>query len=390
MKDFVQKIRLIFIPFLLTLTGTALVYITARWLLMQSNVRIDEFAYIFWIPATLPWIPILIWLRPRLKLLKLNTSGRRDPVFAYMMLMAATMGFFLGSSQEYFVEKTGKLTKLERIGQIDTLPKTKYYTVKQMYADKRLKRYKTRFVVSGKHNQDFDMYIYVSIPLYNTNHTSKKYNYVIKSHSGTINSQNALVVLNGKPVNKSYLDSVNPRSIKRISVINGAPARALFGEAAANGAILITTAKGSFADTLQAFNDINGHYPALAWLGFRYLETIRNNHTQREKDSLFKEFARSTEANVEGKSLDSGFKYFDRIDYSTDLKNYEAAINSSRYSADILPPIILEAVYEPFETRANGSLAIMLWSLAVGSVILLVALFFSKLHAFEDDPPIVP
>jgi TonB-linked SusC/RagA family outer membrane protein len=55
----------------------------------------------------------------------------------------------------------------------------------------------------------------------------------------------ALVVLNGVPVSPNDVNNINPDDIESVNVLNGAGAAALYGSEASNGALVITTKKGS-------------------------------------------------------------------------------------------------------------------------------------------------
>ena len=61
-----------------------------------------------------------------------------------------------------------------------------------------------------------------------------------------INGNNyALVVLNGTPVSPNEVDDINPDDIESVNILNGAGAAALYGSEASNGALVITTKRGS-------------------------------------------------------------------------------------------------------------------------------------------------
>jgi TonB-linked SusC/RagA family outer membrane protein len=61
-----------------------------------------------------------------------------------------------------------------------------------------------------------------------------------------INGNNfALVVLNGVPVSPSEVNAINPDDIESVNILNGAGAAALYGSEASNGALVITTKRGS-------------------------------------------------------------------------------------------------------------------------------------------------
>ncbi|QJD96584.1 SusC/RagA family TonB-linked outer membrane protein [Mucilaginibacter robiniae] len=55
----------------------------------------------------------------------------------------------------------------------------------------------------------------------------------------------ALVVLNGVPISPDAVNTINPDDIESVNVLNGAGAAALYGSEASNGALIITTKRGS-------------------------------------------------------------------------------------------------------------------------------------------------
>jgi TonB-linked SusC/RagA family outer membrane protein len=67
-----------------------------------------------------------------------------------------------------------------------------------------------------------------------------------------INGNNyALVVLNGVPVSPNEVNTINPDDIESVNILNGAGAAALYGSEASNGALVITTKRGSPNGTPQ-------------------------------------------------------------------------------------------------------------------------------------------
>lgn len=55
----------------------------------------------------------------------------------------------------------------------------------------------------------------------------------------------ALVVLNGVPISPNEVNTINPDDIESVNILNGAGAAALYGSEASNGALVITTKRGS-------------------------------------------------------------------------------------------------------------------------------------------------
>ncbi|RYE22153.1 MAG: SusC/RagA family TonB-linked outer membrane protein, partial [Sphingobacteriaceae bacterium] len=76
-----------------------------------------------------------------------------------------------------------------------------------------------------------------------------------------INGNNyALVVLDGVPVSPNDVNTINPDDIESVNILNGAGAAALYGSEASNGALIISTKRGSpngapqitYSNTFQA------------------------------------------------------------------------------------------------------------------------------------------
>ncbi len=68
MKQISDKLKLIYVPFLLIALGVAGGYTFLHWLLQirMHLFPLREDVVNLWIPLALPWIPVLVWLRPRI------------------------------------------------------------------------------------------------------------------------------------------------------------------------------------------------------------------------------------------------------------------------------------------------------------------------------------
>jgi TonB-linked SusC/RagA family outer membrane protein len=67
----------------------------------------------------------------------------------------------------------------------------------------------------------------------------------LRGSRSLLGNNNALFVLDGVPVSGSVIASLNPTDIQDYNVLNGSGAAALYGSEASNGAIIITTKKGT-------------------------------------------------------------------------------------------------------------------------------------------------
>ena len=70
-------------------------------------------------------------------------------------------------------------------------------------------------------------------------------------------SNAALIVVDGIPVDQTYLANLNPSDIQDVTILKGSNAAALYGMAASNGVMIITTRKGKGKLSLTYQNTVN-------------------------------------------------------------------------------------------------------------------------------------
>jgi len=120
----------------------------------------------FWLPFGLPWIPVLIWLRPRIKLLYFKND---NVYFIYQFLACVAIAIPTIISQEYLVATIGKLTQLDNISQISQHDKTKYYSLKNYHIDKQHIAIQKTISITGKTNEYLNMFMYIAMPILDSN-----------------------------------------------------------------------------------------------------------------------------------------------------------------------------------------------------------------------------
>ncbi|HSY60504.1 MAG TPA: rhomboid family intramembrane serine protease [Cytophaga sp.] len=167
--NFSKRIKLLYLPFLLTAFCIWILYTFLNWLLIihLELISIKDIIVNFGIPLALPAIPMFFYLRPKFKFLNLITAKGKSWSDFYMFILWLILAAPTMIAQNYIETATGKLTVLQHLNQLDSLPKTKYYSVKDVYIDKNRIGSHTVFEVSGKHNENLDMYIYVVVPMCN-------------------------------------------------------------------------------------------------------------------------------------------------------------------------------------------------------------------------------
>lgn len=163
MKGLSDKLRIIYQPFVLIVIGFILAYTFLHWLLfIKAGIPLKEDLVKFWLPFGLPFIPVIIWLRPRIHLLDF-ANNNSSFMFQFLACIAIAVPTII--AQEYVITATGKLTALENINQLNPNQKTKYYSLENYYIDKQHIAVENTASVTGKHNENFNMLIYVVMPI---------------------------------------------------------------------------------------------------------------------------------------------------------------------------------------------------------------------------------
>ncbi|MBZ5857309.1 rhomboid family intramembrane serine protease [Flavihumibacter profundi] len=187
MTGLTNKLRLIYKPFLIIAIGVIAGYTLLNWLVFKKLQVIspNEDIVNIWIPFILPWIPILIWLRPRIKLLNLKRK-KGDLPFLYILIAGIAIAIPTIIAQFYLETASGILSKLDNISQIEKQAATKYYTIKDFYIDKNNIGVESSFDVSGKNNQYFNMNLFIAMPILNSSADTSSINclawYGVKYH----------------------------------------------------------------------------------------------------------------------------------------------------------------------------------------------------------------
>ncbi|MBV4358616.1 rhomboid family intramembrane serine protease [Pinibacter aurantiacus] len=190
MNQFKEKLRLIYLPFLLIATSFILLYTFLNWaIIIKGNFgSLKQMVINLWLPFALPWIPVLIWLRPRINLLRLK---KENAAFGFQFIAVLAIAAPTIISQEYLEKATGKLTALKSIDQYNDSTATKYYSLQNRYIDKAHVSVYPVSNVSGKSNGTLTFSIFVAMPLYEkvADTANKKCEcWLVKKYSESINN----------------------------------------------------------------------------------------------------------------------------------------------------------------------------------------------------------
>jgi rhomboid protease GluP len=187
METYLKKIRHILPTLLIVVFGTVIGVSFIRWVLCIQFPVLDlkEEVWNLWIPLILPWIPILIWLRPRLRVLtfKKETDNRR---VLFQFISWGIMTAMLFASQGYLTTATGKLESIKNIQQIDKAELARYYKIDKFAVAPNFGGSYTDFRTSGKYYQDLNFDVFFVTPILNDTSerldSKPKYWYGVKYH----------------------------------------------------------------------------------------------------------------------------------------------------------------------------------------------------------------
>lgn len=369
-----RKWREIYLPSLLISWIFIVVYSFIHWFfIIIPGIDIKEELVDFWASIALVWIPVLIWIRPRLQLLNL-TNSRVNGMFGCLLLASVMIAIPNIMAQKYLRAVTGKLTELRSIGEISSHKASKYYSVDSFFADKNKGGVFRLHRVSGKRSQHLEVYLYFATPMYEWDGRLKKEEKIALITPGKKSDREGpLLLLNGRPVDSITLAGIPTEAIASIEVLENEKAQALFGGLAKNGVVKITTS-ASFEHEWRRLAGSRFSLPP-AWLCVKYEQRFDNKDD--EKDMKIDRFVDESMDNFKNRDLDK-FTYADRLGNNKDRKGFRMAVDRARTLYKDAEPTILVPHFRPFEERTGTLLPWVFGSFAIGAGIWCLILLFPK------------
>lgn len=169
LQNIKTKLQKVYLPFLVVSIGTVFLYTFLRWLLdiKFGIIPLKKDLLDFWIPFGLPWIPILIWLRRRIRFL--NVRGNNDNgYFLYQAVIAGTISVTLLNAQDYTTTNSYDLYEVSSIEELDALKNEKYFKVSSFLVEKESKTSYTTARVSGRSNDRLNITEFIALPFENS------------------------------------------------------------------------------------------------------------------------------------------------------------------------------------------------------------------------------
>lgn len=165
MNNIKTKLQEVYLPFLIIAIGTILLYNILRWTLdfKLGILPLKENLLNFWIPFALPWVPVFIWLRKRIKILKVN-GKRENGYFLYQFLMVAAIAIPIMVSQNYIEKSSFDLNKISTATDIGDFKDEKYFKISSFKINQSLSLPYVTARTSGRNNDRLNYYLYFACP----------------------------------------------------------------------------------------------------------------------------------------------------------------------------------------------------------------------------------
>jgi len=191
METYLTKFRHIVPTFLVVAFGTTLVTLAFRWVFTINSeiLPIKEDVFHIWLPLILPWIPISIWLRPKLRILKFKKEGSDAPML-FQFIAWGTMVAMMIVSNAYLKTASGSLEALDTINQLTEESEPRYVSIQEVELNRQFGSAHTEFRASGKHNQYLNFDSYFVYPFNGENKNNIQYWYGVKFHEQISNRLN--------------------------------------------------------------------------------------------------------------------------------------------------------------------------------------------------------
>lgn len=165
--NYLTKLKRILIPFTIVAWGMLVVLGFLRWWLFLGKfpiIELDEDIWQFWIPAISPWIPILIWLKPRFDRLEYK-AGKDKGSWQLQCIAWISIAAMLIPSQFLLTTATSELIEVKNVKEIRKHDPARYYRIKEFAVHKFIGGVHYAFRKTGRYNQNLDIDIYFVNPI---------------------------------------------------------------------------------------------------------------------------------------------------------------------------------------------------------------------------------
>lgn len=146
--------------------GTVISYCLFRWVfdIKLGLLPLKKDILDLWMPIILPWISVLIWLRKRIRLLRIRGKGG-DGYFGYQFAMVAAIAAPLVVSQEYVDKISYDLIEVNSVSDISKIKGGKYFKVNSFDVEVNASLSHVTVRTTGKYNGSLNFNLFYATPL---------------------------------------------------------------------------------------------------------------------------------------------------------------------------------------------------------------------------------
>jgi membrane associated rhomboid family serine protease len=163
--NLLKKLRLVYLPFLIISVAFIGGYTSLHWLVLikAGLLSLREDLVNFFLPYGLALVVVVVWLRPRLALLRFKKESRFKELCYFVAAGAMVAPTVI--AQLWMSSAAGGVTQLDTISDISAHPKTKYYMVQAVAIDKQHSSRYTITSYEGRNSETLQIACYFACPL---------------------------------------------------------------------------------------------------------------------------------------------------------------------------------------------------------------------------------
>jgi rhomboid protease GluP len=166
MRNYLIKIRHIVPTFILMAVVVVPLYMAIRWLLdLHSDlIALDVDLWDYWIPFALPWLPVLLFLRKKLRILKFKGDADRKQ-FIFQGICTLTLSGSLIASQIYLENVAGGMREVETVKDLSSSDHVRSYRIAHFSVAEWSGGSAGTASTSGKYNEHLNYGVYFVVPI---------------------------------------------------------------------------------------------------------------------------------------------------------------------------------------------------------------------------------
>ena len=159
------NIKYVYLPYLAVSLGTILIYTLLSYTLYieLEALTLKDDIRLFWILVAFPWIPVLIWLRRRIRFLRVSGNRGRG-YFGYQILMAMSITITIGLIQRYIERGSFDLITIDSIAEIDNYPSEKYFQINSFMVNNYSVPSHVLASATGEYEGSLTYHLYLACP----------------------------------------------------------------------------------------------------------------------------------------------------------------------------------------------------------------------------------